>query len=328
MHSGSSFIMRRAAVCLGAVLMATGLGGCSLLTPTLDDAAASAPTVRQKVDDSALVQAGTLTVALDASHAPQAMTAADGTLEGYDIDIAAALAERLGLKLAVVSATRPDGVFEGGDADIFIGADADDESSDVSLTGTYLENATALFAGHDAAQSVTVDDLASASIGVQDGSSSLETVNRLVPDAAVSLYNNVNECVDALAAGEVDYIACDATAGAYLMRAHRDCAFMGVLSAPTAYTVACAADAAELGDAIQAAFDELAADGVLEAIHTMWYGSLPLALDDQVVEGVDVTAATDEPLLSDEEGDTPDPEAGEEGGVASAGGMSTWDDEA
>lgn len=320
-----------------AGVMALGLGGCSLFTPTLDEAATSARTPRQAIDDSLLVQAGTLTVALDTTDAPQAMEATDGTLQGYAIDVAQALAERLGLKLAVVSAGAPGTVLDAGEADIYLGAKTDADSDDYSVVGSYLQNATAVFGGADAPASVSASDLEQAVLGVQEGSASREAIDRLFPNAQVQTFNNVNECVDALAAGDVDYIACDATAGAYLMRAHGNCTFCGVISEVTDWGVAVASGALDLADAVEAELAEMAGDGVLGALHTMWYGALPSSLEDMAVQGVDVNASEDD-LLSDEDEDATDGDADgnssaddqipDEGGVASAGDMSTWDDEA
>ena len=99
-------------------------------------------------------------------------------------------------------------------------------------------------------------------------------------------YANVNECFDALASGEVDCVACDATAGAYLARAYEGVGFAGTLGAVSVSGVAVLSSASDLSDEVSAAFEEIASDGTLSAVHAQWYGSLPSSLSDALVNGV------------------------------------------
>lgn len=285
------------AVCAGALLAVTGLGGCSLFTPPLSEA----PTVEknaQVIEDSYLLTPGTLTVALDTSDAPQAMVTNEG-VEGYGVDIARALAERMGLDLAVVSGVSAEGTVGEGGADLYIGAATTDASDTITVSGVCLENATAVFGSSEAA-SLTAADLSGATVAVQDGSSSQEALARSGIGATESTYDNVNACFDALGAGEVDYVVCDATAGGYLARAYPSVTFEGTLSSSTAFGLATASDARELADAASAALDELSSDGTLDAIHTLWYGDKPFSLSDTVVSGVTISASTDAAQAQDD----------------------------
>lgn len=286
-----------AAVCASAVLAATGLGGCSLFTPPLSEAPAVEKNA-QVIEDSYLVTPGTLTVAMDTSDAPQAMVLSEG-VEGYDVDVARSLAERMGLELAVVSGTSAESTVGAGTADLYLGAETTDAAEGITVSGVYLENATAVFGTSDAA-SLTAADLAAATVAVQDGSASQEALVRSAISATQSTYSNVNACFDALAAGEVDYVVCDATAGAYLARAYPGVSFEGTLSSSTAFGLAIASDAHELSDAVSSALDEISSDGTLDAIHTVWYGTMPFSLSDTVVSGVTISAITDAAQAQDE----------------------------
>ena len=142
MVDGLKSRLARAAAGVAALALAFGLGGCSLATPSLDEAVDDAPA--QAIADSELVQAGTLTVALDTSDAPQVITGTDGELVGYDIDVATALAENMGLKVSFVNATSPSSALQDGEADIYLGATASDESGDISTeTSSFLPVTTA-----------------------------------------------------------------------------------------------------------------------------------------------------------------------------------------
>ena len=287
-----------AGVC--AVALAMGAGGCSLLTPSLSSEAPV--THKQTVDDADLVQAGALTVAVDTSDAPQAMQQ-NGTIEGYDVDVAHALAERMGLDVRIVFGASAESTFSDGTADLYLGAEAGDNSSSVAVSGDYLENATAVFGPEDAATTLSAETLAAATVGVQSSSASQEALTRAGIGATQNTYSNVNACFEALASGEVDYVVCDATAGAYLARAYPGVGFLGTISAPTAYGLAVSTQSGDLDDAIMETFDKIAGDGTLDAIHTVWYGHLPLSLSDTVVSGVTVPSEEEEAPADDASGD-------------------------
>ena len=292
MMNGGYGRVARCAQVVACALALVGLGGCSLMTPPLSEAEVA--TVDQVVDDAALVTPGTLTVALDTNDAPQAMMTSDG-VEGYEVDVASALAHAMGLELEIVSATSPEDPLTEGEADLFLGATTDDASKEIVVLGDCLENATAIFGNQEGSSTtLTADELSQATIGVQESSASQEMLAQAGIVSAQETFSNVNECFDALAAGEVDYVACDATAGAYLARAYPGVGFMGTLSTVTAHGVALASGASELIDAVSTAVDELSSDGTLGAIHATWYGTMPFSLSDQTIAGVTITTPEDD----------------------------------
>lgn len=284
MYKGMKIRLARLAALSGAFLAVAGLGGCSLLTPTR--AEVPPRTVRTKVTTPVIATKGVLTVAIDASDAPQAMEAADGGLVGYSVDVARAIAQRLGLKVSFVTDEGPDVV--GSDAaDIYIGATSDDESDDVEVAGSYLENAPALFSASDSISApVSISDLSGMTVGVQSSSAAQDIIASTDAPVTVETYGNVNECLEALGSGEVDLAACDATAGSYLARAHGGAHFVGALDSATSYGIAVRARNADLSAAVMGALDELEADGTLDAIHTAWYGRMPRSIADSMVSGV------------------------------------------
>ena len=296
MTDGLKGWLQRGAAGLMVAVLACVLGGCSFGTPPLSEAEEETP--EQVVDDALLVQPGTLTVALDTGDLPQVMIDEDGYYVGYTIDVASELADSLGLKLAIVHSVSPQDAIESGEADIYLGATTRNQSDDIRVQGEYLQNATAVFGASDSAPAtVTAEDLSRAAVGMQDGSASQEALTRM-GITTENVYDNVNECFDALAAGEVDYVACDATAGAYLARTYEGVFFAGTIGPSTSYGIAYASSATDLADAVGAALDEISADGTLDAIHVLWYGSLPLNLSSAVLSGVTIT---EEPEAADDD---------------------------
>lgn len=293
-------VLGRMLVAACAMAITGGITGCSLLTPPLSDAQDT--TARQAIDDSLLVRSGTLTVALDTRNAPQVMTGTEGDLQGYAVDLACALANRLGLDVSFVSATSPESPLANGEADLYIGASSDDDAASITIMDGYLENATAVFgAAGDA--SLTASALADATFAVQGGSATEEVVYSVASPSNVRTCNNVNECFDALAAGEVDYVACDATAGAYLARAQSEVSFCGTLSNVDSYGIAFMSRATELANEVMSAFAQMENDGTIDALRQAWYGDLPADLEGQLIEGVDPAAAADQGLTFESDAD-------------------------
>lgn len=283
--------MAMGTVALACVL---GLSGCSLnpfsslTTPTL--AELEQQEVSAAVSDDALVASGTLTVALDTSDAPQAMKNADGTLTGYAVDTARALACRMGLKVSFVESSSAASALNDHKADIFIG-DIDNMGSGLTSVGTFLMDAPSVFgkSGDGAAQNVSTDMLGSANLGVQNASASQEALTKLGITGTQKTYANINECFEALTSGEVDYVVCDSTAGGYLARMYDGIAYVGALQTPTTLGIAALSASSALTDAVSNALDGITADGTLEAVHSVWYGTMPFDLTKKVVSGAGVS---------------------------------------
>lgn len=275
-----------AATMMLALIAALGLGGCSLFTPSLSEDTQSA-VAKTDIKSSALVTEGKLTVALDTSNAPQAMTNQDGSIAGYQADLGRSIAEHFGLDVAFVDATGAEDVLASGKADIYLGATSSDASSKVKVTGDVLEDACAIFGKSDSGQfNVSASDLSSATIGVQMSSASQDALSRAGINAQQKTYNNVNECFAALESGEVQYVACDMTAGSYLSRAYSDISFGGTIASVSKFSVATLATNSELTEKLGRVLDTICSDGTLDAIHTLWYGSTPTSLAKTLVSGV------------------------------------------
>lgn len=279
--------MRRAVVSAGivAAFSASGLSGCALSALSTPSIADVETTVQQSIDDSMLKAPGTLTVAVDITDAPQVMST-DGAYSGYAVDVAKALASRLGVSCNIVD-------YASGleSADILIGASST-VSGDYALVGEYCEDATAIFGTGNGA--ISSDSLSGAVIGVQESSSSQDALNRAGISAAQKTYSSINACFDAMLSGEVGYVACDALSGAYLARVYDGAAFLGTLSSVSVENVYLVSSADGLSDVITTAFNTVSTDGTLSAIYGKWFGSLPQSLSNTLVSGVVIESAVDD----------------------------------
>lgn len=301
------------AVCICAFALVVGLSGCAFTTPftTPSRAEVKPDPVDPVLSSPDLVKDGYLTVAMDPSDAPQALTDANGNPSGYYADVARALAERFGLKVEVVSASSAESSVGKGEADLFFGAKDSDANDQIIVTGTLLDNGSAIFAktadGSNEVPTLSAQGLSGASIAVQDASASQDALLRAGVDADFTICENVNKCFEALDQGEVKYVACDATAGSYLARAYPGVVFVGTISSVSSYGIALSSGNTALAAALNEELGDMTDGGVLEAIHTLWYGATPLDLVDSLLSGIVLTSETEKPA----EGENADGEGAE-----------------
>ncbi len=296
MVRGSLMHAARLGAGTAAVIAVLGLSGCAFnplstfATPTIDQI--EYETVTPTVSDDALVTPGTLTVALDTSDAPQAMQGADGELTGYAVDAARALASRMGLKVAFVDASSAGSALGDKKADIFIG-EINSTDGDVSSLGTCLYDAASVFGrtSDGGSLNVSTDTLNTSTLGVQMSSASQEALAKQSITANQKTYPNINECFEALESGEVDYVICDSTAGGYLARLMSEISYVGALEAPSTLGVAGLSSNDELCRAVSDALDGITVDGTLEAVHCVWYGTMPYDLTTKTVSGVNLQSS-------------------------------------
>ena len=326
MVRGSLMHAARLGAGTAAVIAVLGLSGCalnplsSLSTPTIDQIEYEA--VTPTVSDDALVTPGTLTVALDTSDAPQAMQDTDGNLTGYAVDAARALASRMGLKVAFVDASSADSALGDKKADIFIG-EINSTDGDINSLGTCLYDAASVFGktSDGGSLSVSTDTLNTSTLGVQMSSASQEALAKQSITANQKTYSNINECFEALESGEVDYVICDSTAGGYLARLMGQISYVGALEAPSTLGVAGLASNDELCRAVSDALDGITVDGTLEAVHSIWYGTMPYDLTTKTVSGANMqpsSSASSDTTSSDSSGESSsseDKSSGQEGTI-------------
>ncbi len=289
----------------GALLVAGGLAGCSIGPVNLDDFVGTASVAEARearraelapvVADSALKQAGTLTVGIPATQtAPLAITASDGSQSGIDIGIAYALADELGLSsVAFVSVDDVEDALAD-TCDVVMGVEPD-EAGSAAVVGGYAQTATGLFTRDDVTAPIDASALSGATLGVQEGSVSAVAIDEFDLGVTRTPVTNLNEAFEALEEGSVQYVACDAYAGAYLAAAYTDISFAGVFEAPT--MVGVAVSVPELQSAVQTALEAVQTNGVADIARARWVGDLPSLTTESVITGL--VEHVDEPAPED-----------------------------
>lgn len=272
--------MRWRAATVAAVL-AIALTGAGCQTEEAE------PTLTPKVAPPAIQQAGVLRAAVDPTIPPFAGTV-DGKVVGLDVDVAAALAERLGLKLEIVHmpwSEVADAVVKG-TVDLGLAAIpiTDAVLANVSVAGSYATDGIGLFGTTvtqtaEATGSVKAEEasalMSEARVACQSGSAAQWYLESQYWEGFATTYETLREAFDALSAGDVDYVACDVFVGAYLARDYKGVRFIGPLGESMPLGVLVAKDATDLQNAVREVLDGMATDGTLATIRTKWVGDLP-----------------------------------------------------
>lgn len=247
------------------------------------------PVLDPKIAPPVIGTAGVLTVGVDLSYPPFAGTD-EGQNAGIDVDVAAAIAERLGLKVELVDITPNEmaSALNEGTVDVMFGGISitDAVLADTSTAGSYLIDGPGMFSivpTDSVATTLTAADLPGKRVAAQKESPAFWTLEADYGEGYATGYATLKEAFEALAAGNADVVIGDAAVGAYIARDFENVAFVGQFGAAEPLGVVVKKDATELETAIREALDALAADGTLDTIRSKWLGDLP-ALEVPVAE--------------------------------------------
>lgn len=258
--------MKRASVLalalIVALCMALPLSGCSSNSYTPEAS-------EQTVDDSALNTAGTLRVGVNASNAPYAQESS-GTIKGIDVDVAAALADAMGLKLELVDVgTATSGAFTDEEVDIVMGVS--EEGSDYWLSDAYATSGIALFSMTEGESAPTTSG--SFTVTAQSASMSAWEVTDHYGADCLESESDLQTAFEALSSGDVDYVAADSTIGGYV--AHTlgiDAYPIALLQEATTYSIAVSSSSTALQSAVEEALSSLVDGGVIDVIQKKYLG--------------------------------------------------------
>jgi polar amino acid transport system substrate-binding protein len=257
-----------------------------------------------QVEPPVIAEAGLLRVGVDEDYPPFAGEDG-GRVVGIDVDVASAIAERLGLEIELVDTPAEDvaAKLEAGDIDVALAALPITQAvlADVSFAGSYMTNGPAFFSATETTE--TVSTLAGKRVGVQDGSMAYWMLAGLYGEDAVITYPLLKDAIVDADGGNLDLVAGDAAVAAYIVRDYPSLRFVEQIGYADPLGVAIAKDADELEDIVRATLDELASDGTLSTIRVKWLGDLPelatAPLSEDLTSSVEATAG-DEATGTDE----------------------------
>lgn len=263
-----------------ALLVALWAAGCAPNAP-------NEPELTPTIAPPLIGEAGVLRAGVDLGYPPFAGED-QGQQAGIDVDVAAALAERFGLKLELVdlSPAEVGAALADGEVDIALGGltVAEAVNADAAFAGSYLIDGPGFFSleatGSAVATGTPAFDPATgvgtARVGAQKESAAYWSLESEYGEGFTVGYSTLREALEALTEGEVDVVAGDAAIGAYLARDFPGVVFAGQYGAATPVGVLVDKDATDLEAEVRDMLDALATDGVLETIRTKWLGVLPV----------------------------------------------------
>ena len=260
------------ALTLTAALALTACGGSASSTASSaaasSEAASSEAASTSAAAELTTVAAGKLTMATNAAFPPYEMTTDNGDFEGIDIEVAGAIAKKLGLELQVDDMDFYAALLAAqiGKSDMVLaGVTVTDERKAVmDFSDSYATGIQSIIVpeGSDIA---TPDDLAGKKIGTQRGTTGYIYCSDDFGDENVVAYDDGLTAVQALNNGQVDAVVIDNAPAKEFVAANPGLVILDTSYAEEDYAIGMAKGSA-LEDAINAALEELKADGTLQAI--------------------------------------------------------------
>lgn len=218
-------------------------------------------------EELSVAQEGKLIMATNAEFPPYEYYEGD-EIVGIDAEIAAAVAEELGLELqiedmafdAIITAVTS-GKADIGAAGMTV---TPDREENVAFTNTYAQ-ASQVVIVPEGSEIASPDDLTGKKIGVQLGTTG-DIYSEDVEDATVERYNKGFEAVQSLQSGKIDAVVIDEQPAKVFVEQNEGLEILPDKFTEEEYAIACAKDNTALVDAINGALEKLEDSGKLDEI--------------------------------------------------------------
>ena len=263
-------------VALGAALSLSLLAACSggsATTPapeTTTPAEETTPVESGGTETAAFttVEEGKLHMSTNAAFPPYEMTTDDGGFEGIDVEIAQAIAEKLGLELQIddMDFTAALEAVQAGMSDMAMaGITVNEERLAVmDFSDTYATGVQVVIVkeGSD----VTLDNLGEQLIGVQNGTTGWQFCSDDFGDDHVAAFDNGITAVQALVNDQVDCVVIDQGPAEVFVSENPGLTILETEYAIEDYAIGVNKGNTALLDAINGALAELQEDGTIQSI--------------------------------------------------------------
>ena len=214
------------------------------------------------------VESGKLIMSTNAAFPPYEMVADDGSFEGIDVEVAGAIAEKLGLELVVddmdfdaallaVQQNKSDIVMAGVTV-------TEDRQLVMNFSDSYATGVQVVIVkeGSD----VTLDNLGEKMIGTQRGTTGYIYTSDDYGDDHVTAYDNGASAVQALLNGQVDCVVIDSAPAEAFVAANAGLTILDTEYVTENYAIGVNKDNTALLDTINQVLAELIADGTVQSI--------------------------------------------------------------
>ena len=263
-----------AALSLGLL---AGCGGTASQPSTQPSEAQESTTPDDSNTEATLttVEEGKLIMSTNAQFPPYEMVADDGSFEGIDVEVAQAIADKLGLELEIDDMDFDAALLaaQNGKSDmVMAGVTVNEERLQVmDFSDSYANGVQVVIVTEDS-DIATVDDLANADkIGTQRGTTGYISCSDTPENGGygedhVTAYDDGATAVQALLNGQVDAVVIDNAPAQEYVKANPGLKILDTEFANEEYAIGVAKGNESLLNAINGALAELEADGTLQSI--------------------------------------------------------------
>ncbi len=247
------------------------------------------------IADTALVKSGTLTVGVNASNPP--MAGQSTNIIGIDVDLAASIADELGLKLELLDVkTDGEAALENKQVDLVLGMDSTtNPKSSIWVSDNYMQTGIALFSTSSSAATPKTTD--TSNFSAQASSVSAWTISNQFGSSRLVSTNDLASSFQNLANGTTSFAVADAVVGMYAAHSAGITAYVtSMVTAPTGYRAAALGSNTTLQTSIRSTLKNMTENGVIDIIQKKWLGTTlqlsNLSITEQTVAAEKGTSTT------------------------------------
>ncbi|OPJ65005.1 cystine-binding periplasmic protein precursor [Clostridium oryzae] len=218
-----------------------------------------------------------MTIGMEDTYAPMEFKDSSNKLVGFDIDMANAIAKKMGVKVKWVSISW-DGIFAALASKRFDVIQStvsitDERKKTMIFSDPYITGGNAIFVKKGSTGIQSSDDLKGKVIGVQAGTTAEEVMTKLGTAKSIKKYTGMTEAFLDLYNGRVNAVVADPMVGRYYA-AKQPNKFEAVKSNLNEEPIGVAFRKSDksLRDAYNNAIKELKKDGTLSKISEKWFG--------------------------------------------------------
>ncbi len=220
------------------------------------------------------VEPGKLIMSTNAAFPPFEMVADDGSFEGYDVEVATAIAEKLGLELQIDDMDFDAALLavQQGKSDIVMAGVSvtEDRLLVMNFSDYYFSSSQKVIVkeGSD----VTLDNLGEKMCGAQRATTGYIYVSDTYGEDHVTAYDNGASAVQALLNDQVDCVVIDASPAQEFVDGNPGLVLLDGYLAEDNYAIGVGKENTALLDAINQALVDLNNDGTIPAIYDKYFG--------------------------------------------------------
>ena len=261
-----------AAAALSMLAVSAGCGG-------KDSSSESGSSSKEDNSLQEVIDSGKFVLGLDATFKPMGYTDENDEIVGFDIDVAEEVCERMGVDLVkqpINWDTKEEDLDAGRIDCIWNGMSVNPSRAEaMNLSDPYMKNAMVFVVPADS-DAETMDDLANAAVGVQNGSTAQTILegSEIGSSCSIQAMATNIEALQQMEFGLVDAVFLDSVVAEYeITSSGKDYVILPDGLSPEKYAIGFRKNDQALRDEVQKILSEMKADGTLGKISTEWFGS-------------------------------------------------------